>query len=118
MTTYKVRAERDGKFWYVSIPELDGATQARHLGELDAMARDWIHCMTDEDPATIELDVEIDVPESVRSHLDRQDSLRAEAAAEARLAAKALRDEGIPLRDIGKLLGISHQRVHQLVSGK
>jgi hypothetical protein len=41
---------------------------------------------------------------------------QAEAAAEARLAAKELHDQGVPVRDIGRALGVSYQRAHQLAS--
>ncbi len=40
---------------------------------------------------------------------------RAEAAQEVRQAAKTLHETGIPLRDVGTVLGVSHQRAHQLV---
>jgi transposase-like protein len=34
----------------------------------------------------------------------------------AREAARILHEEGMPLRDVGRVLGVSHQRAHQLVS--
>lgn len=39
-TRYDVTVRRDGRVWWVEIPALDGATQARTLGEVDVMARD------------------------------------------------------------------------------
>ena len=42
----------------------------------------------------------------------------AQAAAESRLAAQALRNEGLTYRQIGALLGVSYQRAFQLVNGK
>ncbi|MCK2031776.1 hypothetical protein [Microbacterium sp. KSW4-4] len=42
MKTYAVTAERDGKFWFIRIPELDGVTQARTDAEISVMARDYI----------------------------------------------------------------------------
>lgn len=39
---YDVTAERDGKFWFIRIPEIDGVTQARTRDEIPAMARDYI----------------------------------------------------------------------------
>ncbi|MEZ7755579.1 hypothetical protein O5Y58_08700 [Microbacterium paraoxydans] len=42
MKSYEVTAERDGKFWFVRIPELDGVTQARTDAEISVMARDYI----------------------------------------------------------------------------
>lgn len=40
---------------------------------------------------------------------------QSEAARELRAAAQQLADQKLPLRDIGRLLGVSHQRAHQLV---
>ncbi|WP_051668086.1 MULTISPECIES: hypothetical protein [unclassified Microbacterium] len=42
MKTYEVTAERDGKFWFIQIPELDGVTQALTEDEISVMARDYI----------------------------------------------------------------------------
>jgi predicted RNase H-like HicB family nuclease len=42
MKTYEVTAERDNAFWFIHIPELDGATQARTEEEIPVMARDYI----------------------------------------------------------------------------
>ncbi len=39
---YDVTVERDGQFWLIRIPELDGATQARTRDEIPDMARDYI----------------------------------------------------------------------------
>lgn len=125
MSTYSIRAELEGRFWYIEIPALDGATQARHLREIDYMARDYIHNLTDEAPESIELEVELVIPPEAQGHLDRQARLRAEAAAkaaeageEARAAARELHRRGLPYRDIGALLGVSYQRAHQLVQGR
>jgi hypothetical protein len=86
------------------------------------MARDLISLMTDTDPAAVDLDVHITVPASVQDHLDRAEKLftdarhaNAEAAEEVRTAARLLRQDGLPLRDIGQLLGVSYQRAGQLV---
>jgi len=39
-----------------------------------------------------------------------------DAAEEARKAARELSEDGVPLRDIGRLMGVSYQRAHQLVA--
>lgn len=44
---FRVVAERDGSFWLVRIPEIDGATQARTREEIEAMARDYISITLD-----------------------------------------------------------------------
>ncbi|MGH8906220.1 MAG: type II toxin-antitoxin system HicB family antitoxin [Egibacteraceae bacterium] len=123
MTTYTAHVTRDGRFWLVYVPEVDRHTQARHLREVDVMARDLVAVMTDADPSTIEVVVDVRMPDEVATHLARAAELRersreaqAEAAAELRQAARRLRAAGMPLRDIGQLLDVSYQRAHQLVS--
>lgn len=119
---YRATVERDERFWLVRVEGV-GVTQARHLRELEAMTGDLIYVMTGEDPAESEVVYDFILPSDVRSHLERAQVLRSqaataqsEAAAEVRAAAHELHDAGIPIRDIGRVLGVSFQRVHQLVS--
>src|SRR5262249_33157109 len=58
----------------------------------------------------------------VRAELDRSAELReqaarsqAQAAQLARQAARRPRDQGVPLQDVGKALGVSFQRAKQLI---
>jgi hypothetical protein len=55
-----------------------------------------------------------------RSHQTRERAEREHENAqdETRSAAEALVARGIGLRDAGELLGLSHQRVQQLVAGR
>jgi hypothetical protein len=122
MTTYRVDVERDGRFWLLRVPEV-GVTQARHLREVEVMARDLIALVTDQEPSNAELDVHVAMPAATRRHLQRAERLRSQArdsqskaAEELRAAARELSRSGMPLRDIGQLLGVSYQRAHQLVS--
>lgn len=122
MRSYRVDVERDGRFWLLRVPDV-GVTQARHLREVEVMARDLITVMTDRDPSGFDIDVHIAVPAATRRHLLRAEKLRdqardsqSKAAAELRAAAQELAKSGMPLRDIGQLLGVSYQRAHQLVS--
>jgi hypothetical protein len=48
----------------------------------------------------------------------REEAHRAnrEAAAESRAAARVLREAGLSVRDVGTVLGVSHQRAHQLLT--
>ena len=47
MLTYDIEVTRDGKWWIIHIPVLDGLTQARFPGEIEDMARDYIAVTTD-----------------------------------------------------------------------
>jgi hypothetical protein len=122
MGRYKATVERDGRFWMVTVAGV-GATQARRLGELEAMTVDLIEVMTDDAGPEVEYDYRL--PEGVNAHVQAALRLRhqaahaqSEAAAEIRAAAVDLHDQGIPLRDVGRLLGVSYQRAHQLVSAR
>lgn len=121
--TYEVTAERDGRFWLVHVPAIERYTQARNIPEIEPMARSLINAMTDEPEASVDLSIEIKVPAAVIEHRNRSRELfaqaaasNAEAALEARLAAQALKDAGLTVRDIGKYLDVSFQRAQQLVS--
>jgi hypothetical protein len=122
MASYRATVTRDGRFWLVRVDGV-GSTQARHLRELDTMAKDLITVMTGEPEPEIVVDYDIRLPAEVQDHLRRSEELRAAsaeaqaaAAAEIRSAARQLHEQGVGLRDVGKVLGVSHQRAHQLVS--
>lgn len=125
MTRYRVEVTRDGKWWMVAIPELDGLTQARRLEEAPRMARDYIAIVLDVPIAEVDVDLAVidvdgvDVVEAV-AKLDAEkaevDAARERVANDTRLLAKALAGKKVPVRDIGAILGVSHQRAHQLVS--
>jgi hypothetical protein len=123
MSKYTAEVERDGKFWMIRVPEIDYLTQARHVREIETMARDLIATIKDVPADSFELDVHINLPRSAEDHLKAAEAYREQAAdanrhasEEARAAAKELA-ETMPLRDVGTVLGVSHQRVHQLVNG-
>jgi hypothetical protein len=120
---YDVTVRRDGRFWYVEIPALDGATQARNLSEIDEMAKDYITEITGTAADQFEIVVTIELPTDVQAHLaaasalrDEEAHARSRAAEESRAAARALKSQGLTVREVGAALGISHQRAQQLVS--
>ena len=47
MPTYDIEVTRDGRWWMVHIPALDGLTQARFPEEIEDMARSHIALVTD-----------------------------------------------------------------------
>lgn len=57
---FRPRVEPDGNLFFIRIPELDIATQARHRGEVASMARDciatWLSAEGDS------FDIEVDDP--------------------------------------------------------
>lgn len=127
MKTYDVTVHRDGKWWMVEIPELDGLTQARRVSDVQGAAREWI---------AVTLDVALsDVAVAVRSITvgkrevthdlhevehwrDQERAAAIRYSDELSKSAHYLADEDVPVRDIGELLGVSFQRAQQLTSAR
>jgi len=114
---------RDGRLWYVDIPALDAATQARTLTEVNEMTKDYITLSTGTPADRIEVAVTIEFSADVRAQLAAASALRGEeaharkrAAEESRAAARAPKSQGLTVGGVGAALGISHQRAQQLVS--
>ncbi|MDJ0338346.1 hypothetical protein [Cryobacterium sp. PH31-O1] len=126
MSSYIATVSREGKWWMVRVAGLHGLTQARHLGEANQMAREFIAVSLDEPLENIDVVVTVGSAGKVTDIDGALKRIRAERAAGADLErkaqqatielARALVAEDIPLRDIGSVLGLSHQRVHQLVN--
>lgn len=123
MNIFKAFASRDGKYWLVHIPELDRYTQARTLAEAEPMARELISLVRGVPEDSFELEWHNQLSDTVLHHLELARKYageaawyQAEAANERRFAARAMRAEGMTVRDIGAALGVSHQRAQQLIS--
>jgi hypothetical protein len=130
MTTYTAIASPDPeRGWLIRVPGLgsypeDGLpTWARSIPDIEPMARDLIAVYLDVPPDSFAVSTQVELPDSVRYHLElvaklRQEAADAQAAAaeEYRRAAAELKASGLTVRDIGAALGISHQRVQQLVA--
>lgn len=124
MKEYRVRYERDARSWWVATaPDVPGChTQGRTLAEARRRIRDALSLFVpDADRAELVEDVQL--PATVRKALRdasarRQDAetARERATGQLRRSARLLvEDLGLSRRDAAELLGISHQRVHQLV---
>ncbi len=127
MTTkrsYEVSVVRSGDWWAITVPTLDGVfSQARRLDQVDNHAREAIAMMLDIGEDEIEISMAVTPPDTVADLLDAlhtatETASKASAtAAQMRIeAARALHDQGLPLRDVGALIGVSYQRVHQLLA--
>ncbi len=116
MASYTADVRKGMRYWIVSVPEIGQATQARSIDELNIMTRDLIDVVNGD--KTPQIAYTYDLPPEVAEavELKRQAAeLEARAMATQGVAAKKLHELGVSLRDIGRLLGISHQRAHQLV---
>jgi predicted RNase H-like HicB family nuclease len=120
---YKDTAERDGRWWFVRVPEVPGAiTQARRLEQVEAMAREVVGLLLEVAPDSFDLDIQAAIPDEVRAQLVRARDLQqqathtqAEAATLMRDAARKLRAQGLTVADVGAVLGVSFQRASQLL---
>lgn len=124
MTTFELKVYRDGRWWMIEIPEIDGLTQARRLGEVEDMARSFIAVDQDLAPSEVELkkpqvlvagnDLASTMKEILALRLSARKLEEQVAALMVETATKLAKAE-VPLRDIGTVLDVSHQRVHQLL---
>ena len=122
---YQVKVERSGSWWAITVPELPGLfSQARRLDKVDAIAREAIAMMLDVKESQIgRLNIEVIPRKEIADLLQEADLAAAQAAsASARAqdlrleAARLLRADGLPMRDVGELIGVSHQRVSQILT--
>jgi hypothetical protein len=129
--TYQVKVWPDHDWWLARVVDasddsdrapLNALTQARSLAKVDPMARDLIATILDEDEEAFDVDCAYELPDDVNELVCQARGARvwADAAHEmwqeqSTMAAKALTGKGYSLRETATLLGLSHQRVDQLV---
>jgi hypothetical protein len=126
MHTYEYRVYRDGRWWMIEIPQLGGLTQTRRIADVQKEATDWIALEVGIAPSQIHLvltgvrvnDIDVLARERQLEELSQQvKALEAQRAAQAAAIARDLAEEDVPMRDIGEVLHVSHQRAHQLIHG-
>lgn len=120
--TYAVEVRRTGRWWAITVPELKGVfSQARRLADAEPMARDAIAAVLDVSARSFDIVIRPILGERLdelvrharESRAAAQES-QVEAAERSVRALRSLQKSGIPLRDAGELLGVSHQRAAQL----
>ena len=124
MMRYDITVTREGKWWMVNVPAIDGLTQARRLSEIKDMAVSLISITLDLPPSQVGVNVVAMIVDGtdlmkLRQQIDTErdaarDAERKVAALTADLVRK-LNADHVPLRDIGEAVGVSFQRVHQLL---
>ena len=121
---YHVEARRSGDWWAITVVELPGVfSQARRLEHIEPTAREAIAMMLDIDTADVgTINVEVvttrtvtELINTIQTALDTATAATTAAASARREAATLLRQEGLPIRDIGRILSLSHQRVSQIL---
>lgn len=123
--TYTIMIERDQGWWAIRVAELPGVfSQARRLDRVEVMARGAISLLLEVPPDSFDIvvvrerllpEVEQIVAEALKARAEAVERQEV-ASAKSREAVRALTRLGLPHRDIGRLLDMSHQRVGQLAS--
>lgn len=123
--TFHVHYELDDAgWWFATIPTIPGChTQGRTIEQAESRIREALALfVAAATAATATLKADVRLPGAAKRALDNALEKRAEAAAVAvesqaatRSATLALSQVGLSLRDIGRLLGLTRQRAHQLL---
>lgn len=121
--TYTAKTARDGRWWFIQVPELDGVfSQARRLDQVEHMTRDVVSLMLEVPPDSFDVVVDVDLSsldglqpmiEDARAQRDKAAALKQDAIRMTDDAIARLRAAGFTSRDTGALLGVSAQRVSQ-----
>ena len=128
MSVYHVAYERDESGWWVaSVREVRGChTQGRTVDEARRRIREAMHLFVN-DARSAKLVDDVKLPATAATAIRAYTTVRKRADLEDRRAALAARRVvrllrggklKMSARDAARLLGVSHQRVHQLAHDK
>ena len=120
---YSVRYERDEAGWWVAtVKGVSAQAQGRTIEQAQERILDALSVLLDMEAAQLDLRHDIRLPSAARKALGAAAKASTRAKLEAarsdhatRGAAEALVKCGMSLRDAGTLLGVSRQRVHQIL---
>jgi hypothetical protein len=114
-------AERQADGWLIACPELDNfTTTSKRLDKATEQLKALAEKTSGEAPCDIVVKVEAVMPgiicdiEAAQSKMRDATRLQEEASNEIRDVVGRMRDEGLTMRDIAVLLGVTPQRVAQL----
>lgn len=117
--------ERSGDWWAIAVPEVEGGfTQAKRLDQVPAMVADLVNLATGTPADQVHVTIDARVPGTtaaqVLAYAEQLDelgrNLQKDAAAYRRHAMRHYQQAGLPVRDIGHLVGVSYQRVSQILN--
>ncbi len=124
---YEVAVTRSGDWWTIEVTSglpvnVLGVSQVRRLNDAENIARRLIADLLEADPSAIEIDLNVDLPadlalalETYRSAEKIETDARSSAAQMRSVAATTLLEANLTMRESGLILGLSHQRIKQLV---
>lgn len=127
MDRYQVEAHREGSWWALEFPAVDSRihSQVRRLEQAPAAAADALtFWFEDADGRTVtaeQIDVApmldgaiaAEVADAVAKRTAADDAARVATDATRQIIKRAV-DNGLTVRDVGQLLGVSHQYVAQV----
>lgn len=124
MHTYTVTAERGvGNVWVLECAELGAVSQTKRLDHAEDEMREALAYQAGVSPDDIRIVVDVILPPAIaqmKTHAEQQreeaERLASEAKHNIRKAAAAMRREGMTVRDMGKILGVSYQRAQKLAT--
>lgn len=119
---WTARCVREGKWWTVNVDGARAFTQAARLDQVPQRVTEALYLLDGVEAAPEDIDIEAHLPgedslvEDARSK--RQEAHHAQAVAEEITAAvvRRLHKAGLPYRDIGVMLDMSHQRAQQIAA--
>ncbi|MEN9731026.1 MAG: hypothetical protein RL488_336 [Actinomycetota bacterium] len=115
------KCERKAEGWSVDVPELDLHTTAKRLDKVTELVKKVAVERGAEDNCELVINVIATMPgiicdiETAQAKMKEAARLQEEASAEIRDVVSRMREQGLTLRDIAVLLGVTPQRVAQLV---
>ncbi|MEY3889628.1 MAG: hypothetical protein RLZZ90_373 [Actinomycetota bacterium] len=117
----KALCERQNDGWLVAVPELDNFRMtSKRLDKATEQIKLLAARLTGTEKCKIVVKVEAVMPgiicdiEAAQQKMTLATRLQEEASAEIRNVVGRMRDEGLTMRDIAVLLGVTPQRVAQL----
>jgi len=123
---FKVHATPHNGWWAITVNDVLNSTintQARRIDRIEAMARDAIALGLEVPPDSFDVDVSFTIDDALQELIQeaRQSSLLAQeahtiAANKTKEAVRFLHKQGFSTRDSGTLIGLSAQRISQLLA--
>jgi predicted RNase H-like HicB family nuclease len=118
----EANCERYDGWWVVDVPEVRGLhTQARRLDQVASMVADAASLLLDLPTDHFDVVVVPKLPDAEQREIDSAKEARAKLAEAEKVAAAAsrtvvadLRSQGLTVRDVATLMGITPSRVSQL----
>lgn len=122
--THRITVEREPGYWTIRVPDIsEVVTQARRLSEVKRNAQEAIAVWLDKGVDEVEVAMDLVVPSAVQSALNEAKQLQQEASEKLERAGQATseaarwltKELGMTLREAAEILGVSFQRVGQLL---